>query len=224
MPRKSKAVTRYRKKKTYRKKKSYIPLGLYEKSRLCRLRYCEEILINAGAGVLATHNFIANGLFDPNQTGVGHQPKCFDQAMLAYNHYQVLGSRMTATYLPFQTTNMIPSQCGIHLSDTTGVIGAYSLEQIYESRLINPKAIKTINNKEGRNTVLSCNFSSKKMFGKASHGSDRLRGSSSTNPTEQAVFQLFQYSVGGNNPDSVTFMVQIDYVVLFSELKPVPQS
>jgi len=45
----------------------------------------------------AQYSFAANGLYDPNITGTGHQPMGFDQIMLAFRHYVVVSSTATAT-------------------------------------------------------------------------------------------------------------------------------
>ena len=58
------------------------------------LLYSDQITLNPAAGTVSKHVFSANGLFDPNITGVGHQPRGFDQYMALYNHYTVIGARI----------------------------------------------------------------------------------------------------------------------------------
>ena len=59
------------------------------------LRYTETISVNPGAGLPATYTMSANGLFDPNISGVGHQPRGFDQIMGLYERYTVTSSKIT---------------------------------------------------------------------------------------------------------------------------------
>jgi hypothetical protein len=56
------------------------------------LRYAETFQFTTGAaGVLGTEQVMRlNSLFDPNSTGVGHQPYGFDQLALLYAKYRVL--------------------------------------------------------------------------------------------------------------------------------------
>lgn len=58
-----------------------------------KLIYSEYYTVNPGAGGAAgTYIFSANGLYDPNITGVGHQPTGFDQIMAIWGEYVVVGS------------------------------------------------------------------------------------------------------------------------------------
>lgn len=41
----------------------------------------------AAGGVVGSYVFQINGPYDPNVTGIGHQPLGFDQLMLMYEHY-----------------------------------------------------------------------------------------------------------------------------------------
>ena len=45
-------------------------------SQICNLRYVDSLTIGpgGGAGLSAHHFFRANGVFDPDFTGTGHQP------------------------------------------------------------------------------------------------------------------------------------------------------
>lgn len=63
--------------------------------QLVTLRYSEIIpLTGAAAGVGIAHSFRANSIFDPNYSGVGHQPMGHDEWATFYNHYHVRSSRI----------------------------------------------------------------------------------------------------------------------------------
>ncbi len=56
-----------------------------------KFKYQTSGTLNPGvAGVAAIQVMTANGLYDPDITGVGHQPRGFDQIMALYNHYTVV--------------------------------------------------------------------------------------------------------------------------------------
>lgn len=69
-------------------KPSFTPFGSGRQA--AKLIYCEkEISVNPGLGVAATYQFALSSLFDPNVTGVGHQPSGFDQYMAMYSDFLV---------------------------------------------------------------------------------------------------------------------------------------
>jgi len=83
-----------------------------------QLTYHEFALsINPAIGAAGVYVFAANGLYDPNITGVGHQPLGFDQYMALYNEYLVIGSTIKVT---FNNSNNAVAFCGIFLEDFNG--------------------------------------------------------------------------------------------------------
>lgn len=71
--------------------------------------------INASISSLGVHVFTANGLYDVNITGVGHQPAGYDQIMAIYNEYIVLGSTIRVSFANSDSTQDVI--CGITLAD-----------------------------------------------------------------------------------------------------------
>lgn len=65
------------------------------------LRYGFVWEIDPAAGISAEHLFKANGLFDPENNVLGHQPRGFDEWSSFYKHYRVTSSSCSAN---FQTT------------------------------------------------------------------------------------------------------------------------
>jgi hypothetical protein len=76
------------------------PLSTFADEMFTVLRYCEQITYTPSATVCSTNTFSANGAYDPNVTGTGHQPFGFDQLCSAsgpYNRYSVLRARAHLT-------------------------------------------------------------------------------------------------------------------------------
>lgn len=60
-----------------------------------KLRYVTKITLSpGGVATVRTHSFRGNSLYDPDSSGVGHQPLGFDQIMTLYRDYRVRGSKI----------------------------------------------------------------------------------------------------------------------------------
>lgn len=96
-PRKSKKTTKRSKSslQNYRsdRQNSYIPNQIYAsafpRAFKVKLKYIESISTATTNGLNFDRVFNLNSAFDPYRTGVGHQPRAFDQWALFYNRYRV---------------------------------------------------------------------------------------------------------------------------------------
>lgn len=61
------------------------------------LRYSETFVIAAGVGGTGHQMFRCGSIFDPNQTGIGHQPYGHDTYQAIYDHYKVIKSNIKIT-------------------------------------------------------------------------------------------------------------------------------
>jgi len=75
---------------------------------ICKMKYCETVT----TGGTGAYQFNLNSIFDPNRTGVGHQPYGHDQLQTLYNRYRVIscGYRIQGV----QAYNSIPIQVAAH--------------------------------------------------------------------------------------------------------------
>ncbi len=194
-----------------------VPWGV-PAEKWCRMRYCEEVVINPGAGLLAAHVFRANSCFDPNLTEVGHQPMNYDQLSSPYVHYTVYGSKITATRLRTITTPLLPGYFGIFLN-ANAVTGYTTGPEVIES---NEKASQwlMVGGLEGGQfgePKLTLGYSAKTFLGVKDLSGSIYRAAVGTNPTEDANFTIWVASIGGDDPGAMTICVEIEYLVKFSE-------
>lgn len=75
------------------------------------LKYFDWFTLNPAAGVAGVYQFSANGLYDPNISGSGHQPTGFDQLMAIYGEYVVIGS--TIRVIARSNTDIEPILFGV---------------------------------------------------------------------------------------------------------------
>ncbi len=70
------------------------------------LHYTDYFDVAQAVNTLAYTNFRANSLYDPDATGIGHQPLFFDQLSALYAHYRVTALRYSVKFFaPDENTN-----------------------------------------------------------------------------------------------------------------------
>lgn len=211
----------YRKRRRRRQAKYQVARTMpMPKKFVTTLRYAEHGLsVNPGAGLVADYMFRANDVFDPNYSGVGHQPRGFDQIMPLYNHFTVIGSRCK-----IQVTNTADAAfytCFLALQGEPTV----TLNPIdYMER--QDVVTKTVGSKSADPMrTLTYNFSTKKFFSKSNVLDDTtLRGSAAASPSEVAYYHFGAVESDGGDPGAIYFNIIIDYIVCFHETNDVASS
>jgi len=210
-----------RTRRTYRRR-PYISNALsgMPKTRRAILRYTEHVTsMTSTTGTLASYVFRANGLYDPNYTSTGHQPMGFDQWAALYNHYVVLGSKMTVKVLP-QETNVSPCVIGTFLTDGSAV--PYTTPGSFIEAKRGPYRLFKATD---RVVSLVQKYSSKKQFNvvDVKDNMDRLGAPVTADPTEEAMFNIWFFTMDLTTA-SLNLFVSIDYIVEFSEPKDMATS
>lgn len=97
------------------------PAGGVPQKMSVTLRYVDAIPLNAGAAKVATYVMRANGIYDPDYTGTGHQPMTRDTWAGLFGYYTVKRARCTATFYPMDT-QAFPLGAGVILSGAAGIV------------------------------------------------------------------------------------------------------
>lgn len=216
----SKAIAKARSRRSWRRSTTYLPRGVVNKRALVKLTYVDSAAQTSNTGSITTYNFKSNGMYDPNFTGTGHQPLGFDQMMAQYNHFTVIGSKITVTF-DVQPTATVPVLVAIQSAAGTSFTPT-SIDEICEQPRIHWKLLPVGNgNSRGK---LSHKFSAKKFFStKAIVAEDSYKGSASIDPVETAFYRIL---MAAENAGTVTvnWRVRITYIAVFSEPKHLAQS
>ena len=151
-----------------------------------KLNYYDVVTLSTLGGGAGTYIFSANGLFDPDITGTGHQPMPFDQIMLSYEHYCVTAARLTVNFQNVSTTLSVGVGLSLKASNTAQTNYQYLIENglIVRDRLaLSPSddAVKTLE--------IPISIS---KFGSVPQLLDNpdYQGSVAANPVEQSYFQI----------------------------------
>ncbi len=176
-------------------------------------RYWNQSSVDPGAGLAAVNVWSANGIFDPDITGGSEQVRGFDQISVLYDHYTVIGSKMTCRFYCES-----PVLIGIALRDSS-VTSTSALEYM-EDRNVHSALIGSTNGGGIRTITMKCPVA--KFLGRPHLLSeDDCRGSLASNPQEQVYFHVFARSARGDSTDpAVVYLnVMIDYLTIWTEPK-----
>lgn len=178
-------------------------------------RYFQTVRIVSSTGVPAFQRFRANGMYDPDQTGVGHQPLYYDQISALYNHWKVIGAKISVTFIPTASTT-VPQHVGIIADDDT--TSSLDINTLNEQTDTHKGAIAFNNNQP---CTIEHNFSAKKVYGPSVMGNTRLEGDATADPTELFYFTIYNAPIDGSTSVGVDALVTIDYISVWTEQKDV---
>jgi len=171
----------------------------------------------ASPGVLA---FSANGLFDPDITGTGHQPRGFDQLMLFYDHYVVTKAKITVRLQNNLSGN--PALAFVTVRDTS--LKSSNYLDYLESSLTKTVQLG-VESSASSSKVIEYSVSIGEFLGRRDPLSDpQLKGDVSANPLEGCFFHIGALSMDQFTASSVRIIATIEYTLNLIEPKIVQAS
>lgn len=196
-----------------------LPLG---QSYKLHTRYVDyNISIDPGlGGTPSTHVFSLNGLYDPDISGVGHQPLGFDQLVgVMYNHYTVVGARARVTCTNTDTSN---AQLAIlQIKDTTTT--STDIDNILENGK-NRWALLPPEGSGPNSKTLSINCSMRNFFGRDIMQSTTYQGTSSSNPGDGVFLHITASPQFNSDTTPLACCVVIEYIAMLTEPKQLASS
>lgn len=189
-------------------------LGPFPSKRQATFKYAEllDFTLTSGKG---SYQYSCNGMYDPNITGVGHQPMYFDEVMAVYNHYTVISSKIKITpavsSLPIFVSILIDDDTTPALPNTTTALERPGVVTKYCSQGVNtsPPLYKTWN--------------ARSVFPGDPLNNNNLRGTAAANPAEQSYYTMF-VSDPTLASSTHSFIVEVEYTAVMHELKSMAQS
>ncbi len=194
--------------------------ALLKKKMMVKLRYVDTVSLNAGSAAIVNHNFSANGIFDPDVTGTGHQPLLHDEYALLYARYRVTKSTIKVTPIVSATTNQIPALWGCFLDDN-GTLSYSSATQAIEDKTrtkqwrLMEMPLNGANNNANNRPIIA-RFNSKRDVAKDFDVGSVFGANPTGNPTTQ-FYVIWSGSILGNDPGLTEFMVELEYTCELTE-------
>lgn len=182
-----------------------------------KLRYVERaISLDPGlGGSAASYVFSANGLYDPDITGIGHQPLGFDQLMPLYDNYTVIATKITVEGVNTDST---------HENQLVMYMKQNSVAETQFNTLVENGNCKTLlmtpkgGSRDRGQLTMAANPN--KFLGRSNPLSDdELKGTVSSNPSEQCYWIIGVAPNSSENALPVSLQVIIEYTVIFTEPK-----
>lgn len=200
------------------------PRFILGKSQRATMRYAERVIVSSAAvqGSIGTYVFSSNGLFDPNNTGIGHQPRGFDQLMALYDHFTVTSAKIKVRFV----NNSTSSRPYVGISVRDGNVAMADLEAFgeYGAKTLSNRPLGRISTADeaglSSSTVLTQSVDVASFLGRKNAMSDpELKGDKTANPTEQVFFHVIVGDPNAASACSVSAYVTIEYETVFHEPK-----
>jgi len=177
--------------------------------QMATLRYSTVVTLAVTiAGTPTSHLFRANSIYDPDFTGIGHQPYGYDTYASIYNHYEVLSSRIVVK--PTQSSNFI---YGIAKTDDATISADY--DTIREQ-----KGTNVISVASGTSPESVTNYYDQRYF----PNKFQQQAGFNTDVVDPMFYQVFLEGNSSASTVTISFLVNITYNVRMAELRDLGQS
>lgn len=186
----------------------------FPNSIITTLRYCDFYGLTSTSGGSTAQVFRANGIFDPDYSGSGHQPMYRDAYANIYDYYTVLGSKITVTFHSRSATHGF----------IVGCIGtdSPSITTTVTTWMENNNAVSAlVGNVNAQPTTLTMTYSPEEQLG--SHAKDDGSSMTAVGADPSSGEGTYYYAItaateDGSTTASLTAKVQIEYTVKFTYL------
>lgn len=181
---------------------------------IAKMKYAETITTSA----LGTYEFNLNSIFDPNRTGLGHQPYGHDTFQTLYNRYRVISCGWRIHFMA-QTTSTPITVTSFPGNEVVSFATGAEAKENPRTRYItqNPGAGSTV--LKGKQYIPSLVGRNKAQY----MADDRYQALMGANPGELAILNIGTYN-NGDVAAATTLQVLLEYTVEFFDIKHLAQS
>ncbi len=185
---------------------------------LSKMRYHEVGTLASTAGTIAKYLFRWNSIFDPDFTGVGHQPLYRDTFAGIYDHYAVISCVAKITLV---NSSSNPHIVGSVTDDDNSVSANRDTlcEQSHGKHYFIPALTGSLSSKTWNMT-----WDAKTYLNIDPFTSESYKTLVANNPTEESFLHIWSVPADGSSTSSVLFDIELIYTVLFTELQTPVQS
>lgn len=177
-------------------------------SEVAKIRYSDQITVTGTT--YAQYTFRGNSVFDPDESGIGHQPMYFDQYAAVYSKYKVTASSCKVTVANYNATAAVVAVLVPSSEIVTITSYAIAMEQPYAKRT----ELIPISTRQGVKSTVKSTMTTQRMLGltKAQLADDDYSASTGSSP-----ISLWYWNIAflDDNAVGVHILVDLEYSVVF---------
>lgn len=203
-------------------------LSPFAQRYMCKMKYAEirQVTGPIGGG-LVQYNWNLNSIYDPNLSGIGHQPYGYDQLADLYNRYRVY--RVDYAISAYNTDGSVNYSVIAALPANEQITGALGVSEIME----NPRAKYITQAPNAALKVLRGSISIPSLVGRNKQqymSDDRYQAQWGASPAEQAVLNVMAGTIvgsggsGGSATNTMNLSISLVYHVECFDVKNQIQS
>jgi hypothetical protein len=207
------------------KKYASLGTGIPDKTKVI-MKYAQDLNVSVDGTVGANWLFRCNSIYDPDQSGAGHQPLTHDQWSNFYQFYTVVGAKITCRFMADENDADTNNQN--HMTN----VGISTIHSTGDT-ILSPTEFME-NNRTTYGTVcpqkpilgITKKFSAKNFFGyKNVIDETDLGAAFGNNPNNEAFWQLkFWPTLANGVTRNVSVNVMVQYICVLRERKNVGSS
>jgi len=207
---------------------NFRPLSILQRPAILNLKhrgkllYSDSRVISPVAAASTAYVYSANGLYDPDITGAGHQPMSFDQLIGMYEHYTVTSGKITVDFVNETAGESGFVGIGLFPDSTVETIPS----KLLENGMLRYSYLAKASGDSKSHCQLTIPFDIARINGRPGNivGDDLYRGDSASNPTEQTYLHIFAYNISTTSVMNVRLNVVIEWDATFTEPRKLAQS
>lgn len=177
-------------------------------SEIATIRYSDEVGITGGT--YGQYTFRGNSAFDPDETGIGHQPMYFDTYSAVYSKYKVISSscRVTASNYNASAAAVLVLLPSSEIVTITSY--AIAMEQPYARRT----ELLPVSTRQGVQSTVGSSITTKRMLGlsAAQFAGEEYSALTGASPASLWYWNIAAFDI---NAVSVRLLVDLDFKILF---------
>lgn len=203
-----------RKKKTNRSKQSKQShivdlsygqrIGVTPRARV-RLRYVTEGDLASGGAEYDLWSFVANGLYDVDLSGIGHQSPNFDRLMRIWDQYRVYKVQAKVTFINNSST--VPVNAAMYISNESTTEFSPGVHDLSNDDYTAARVL-TVQGGSRDIATLSKTFDLRKFYGPRCMNEASYAGNSTANPTRRCFIHLGAYALDKVSAPDVSYAVE----------------